>query len=63
LKKLSFIFFTFRKVAIGNEPYHEMNRPAMEHLLAAFNRIVAVVADNGLQDQIKVKRKKPVLLV
>jgi hypothetical protein len=35
-----------------------MNRPAMEHLLAAFNRIVAVVADNGLQDQIKVRRKK-----
>jgi hypothetical protein len=40
-----------------------MNRPAMEHLLAAFNRIVAVVADNGLQDQIKVKRKKPVLFL
>ena len=40
---------------MGNEPYHEMNRPtAMPHLVNAFNRMVQLLADNGLQNDIKV---------
>ena len=42
-------------VAVGNEPFLQENRAeAMPYILNAFNRIVKLVADNGLANEIKV---------
>ena len=42
-------------VAVGNEPFLQENRAqAMPYIQAAFNRIVKLVGDNGLANQIKV---------
>lgn len=42
-------------VAIGNEPFHEENRAlAMPHLLSAFNSMVKLLNENGLQEHMKV---------
>ena len=40
---------------MGNEPYHSDNRGvAMPHLLNAFNRMVQLIEQQGLQNDIKV---------
>ena len=45
----------YLQVAIGNEPFHEDNRNlAMPHLLGAFNKMVQVLEQKGLQNKIKV---------
>ena len=42
-------------VAVGNEPFLEMNRAeAMPYIEAAFNNIVKLVSHNGLANDMKV---------
>lgn len=42
-------------MAVGNEPFLEMNRAeAMPYIEAAFNNIVKLVSDNGLANDMKV---------
>jgi len=51
-------------VAVGNEPYLQENRAeAMPNILNAFNRIVKLVADNGLANIIKVMYVKNIEII